>query len=249
MIKFCPECGIKLDKDYAFCPNCGNELEKVRKELTKINSSSKPEKIKNIEKAKTQTQSVPAIKNNLGTNKLLGIMGGLVLLVVVILFSSDIFNTPKVSEIVSTPVGNNQSPGVDLSKMNEIKTLEDKVSANPEDSQALLQLANLKHDSGMFEVAIINYKTYLEKNPSDADARVDMGVCYFSLKNYNEAISEMKKAIQYSPKHQLAYINLGIVSVSAGSLDEAKKFWQKAVDLDPGSENGLKAKELLESHK
>jgi tetratricopeptide (TPR) repeat protein len=248
MIKFCPECGIKLDKDYAFCPNCGNELEKVRKELTKINSSlSKPGKIKNIEKEKTQSAS--AIKNNLGVNKLFVIVGGLVLLVVVILFSSDIFNTPKVSEIVSTPVGNNQSPGVDLSKMNEIKTLEDKVSANPEDSQALLQLANLKHDSGMFEVAIINYKTYLEKNPSDADARVDMGVCYFSLKNYNEAISEMKKAIQYSPKHQLAYINLGIVSVSAGSLDEAKKFWQKAVDLDPGSENGLKAKELLESHK
>ena len=101
----------------------------------------------------------------------------------------------------------------------------------------------------MFESAIINYKTYLEKNPSDADARVDMGVCYFSLKNYNEAISEMKKAVQYSPKHQLAYINLGIVSMSAGSSDDAKKFWQKAVDLDPGSENGLKAKELLESHK
>jgi hypothetical protein len=37
--------------------------------------------------------------------------------------------------------------------------------------------------------------------------------------------------------------------VSAGSLEEAKKFWQKAVELDPGSENGLKAKELLESHK
>lgn len=245
MVKFCPQCGIKLDKDFAFCPNCGYELVQVRKELNKNNSFvSKPKESK-----KEKTLSSPPIKNNLGVNKLFAIVGGLILLIAVILFSSDILYSPKAGEIVSAPVGNNQGSGVDLSRMNEIKTLEDKISANPEDSQALLQLANLKHDSGMFESAILNYKTYLEKNPSDADARVDMGVCYFSLKNYNEAISEMKKAIQYSPKHQLAYINLGIVSMSAGSSDDAKKFWQKAVDLNPGSENGLKAKELLESHK
>jgi tetratricopeptide (TPR) repeat protein len=245
MVKFCPQCGIKLDKDFAFCPNCGYELLQVKKELNKNNSfASKPKGIK-----KEKTLSAPAISNNLNVNKLFAIVGGLILLVVIILFSSDIFYTPKAKEIVNAPVENNQGPGVDLSKMNEIKTLEDKVSANPEDSQALLQLANLKHDSGMFESAINNYKTYLGKNPSDADARVDIGVCYYSLKNYNEAISEMKKAIQYNPKHQLAYINLGIVTMAAGSLDEAKKFWQKAMELDPNSDNGLKAKELLESHK
>jgi tetratricopeptide (TPR) repeat protein len=182
-------------------------------------------------------------------NKLLAIIGALFLLVAGILLSSGIFDIPKVKEIMQAPAENNQSPGVDLSKMNEIKTLEDRVSSNPEDSQAQLQLANLKHDSGMFESAIINYKKYLETNPSDADARVDMGVCYFGLKNYTQAIAEMKKAIQYNPEHQLAFINLGIVSLSAGSLDEAKKYWQEAVDLNPGSENGLKAKELLESHK
>jgi tetratricopeptide (TPR) repeat protein len=238
MVKFCPECGIKLDKDYAFCPNCGFELVQVRKELNKINSSGVKRSV-----------ITHAPQNNLRINKLLTIIGALFLLVAGILFSSGIFDTPKVKEIVQAPTENNQSSGVDLSKMNDIKILEDKVSANPEDNQAQLQLANLKHDSGMFESAIKNYKKYLEANPSDADARVDMGVCYFGLKNYNEAIAEMKKAIQYSPKHQLAYINLGIVSMSAGSLDEAKKFWQKAVELDPGSENGLKAKELLESHK
>ena len=238
MIKFCPECGNKLDKEYAFCPNCGYELVQVRKELNKNKSSFvKPGVI------------TPASQNNLRMNKLLAIIGALLLLVAGILLSSGIFDIPKVKEIVQAPVENNQNSGVDLSSINEIKSLVDKVSSNPEDSQAQLQLANLKHDSGMFESAIINYKKYLEANPSDADARVDMGVCYFGLKNYTEAITEMKKAIQYNPKHQLAFINLGIVSLSAGSLDEAKKYWQKAVDLDPGSENGLKAKELLESHK
>ena len=248
MVKFCPECGIKLEKDYTFCPNCGYELVQVRNELNKINSfAPKPVKSKNIEKEKTSAP--PAFNNNLSLNKLLIIIGALILLVSVTLFSSGIFDRPKVSEVVQAPVVNNQSPGVDLSAMNEIKTLEDKIAANPDDSQSQLQLANLKHDSGMFESAILNYKMYLEKNPSDADARVDMGVCYFSIKNYNEAIAEIKKAIQYSPKHQLAYINLGIVTMSSGNLDEAKKWWQTAIDLDPNSDNGKKAKELLELHK
>jgi tetratricopeptide (TPR) repeat protein len=237
MIKFCPECGFKLDKDYAYCPNCGIELIKVREELNKINPSASKSKVS------------PSLQKNLKNNKLFVIIGSLVLLVALILVLSDIFYVPKAKELVQAPVQNNQTSGVDLSAMNEIKALEDKVSANPEDSQTQLQLANLKHDSGMFESAIINYKKYLETNPSNADARVDMGVCYFSLKNYSEAIAEMKKAIQYNPEHQLAYINLGIVYMSSGSLDEAKKSWQKAVELNPGSENGLKAKELLESHK
>jgi tetratricopeptide (TPR) repeat protein len=248
MVKFCPECGIKLEKEYTYCPNCGYELNQVRNELNKINSSvSKPGKTKNLEREKTT--AAPASNNNLSVNKLLFIVGGLLLLVALTLFSSGIFDKPKISEIVQAPVENNQSSGVDLSRMNEIKTLEDKITADPNDSQSQLQLANLKHDSGLFESAILNYKKYLEKNPSDADARVDMGVCYFSIKNYNEAIAEMKKAIEYSPKHQLAYINLGIVTMSAGNLDEAKKLWQNAVDLDPNSDNGKKAKELLESHK
>jgi tetratricopeptide (TPR) repeat protein len=248
MVKFCPECGINLNKNYTFCPNCGYELTQVRVELNKINSiASKGDKITKIVKEKPQVS--PDAKKNLSLNKLFTIICGLILLIAITLFYSGIFDIPKKNEMVQTPVVNNQNPGVDLTKMNDIKVLEDKLSTNPDDGQTLLQLANLQLDSGMFESAISNYKKYLVKLPSDADARVDMGVCYFNLKNYDEAIAVMNKAIQYNPKHQLAYINLGVVNMSAGYLDEAKKNWQKAFDLNPGSENGIKAKELLESHK
>ena len=247
MVKFCPECGIKLDKTYTYCPNCGYELANVRNELNKLNSSVSKVENKNIKKGKILSATIP--QNNLSNNKLLTIVGGLVLLVVIVVFSSGILETPKSSEMIQAPVENNQSPVIDLSRMNEIKTLEDKISANPDDSQSVIQLANLKQDSGMFEAAIIDYKKYLKKNPSDADARVDLGVCYYNLKNFDEAIAEMKLAIQYNPKHQLGYFNLGVVSMSAGKVDDAKKWWQEAADLDPNSDNGKKAKELLESHK
>jgi tetratricopeptide (TPR) repeat protein len=247
MVKFCPECGINLNKNYTFCPNCGYELTQVRVELTKINSfASKGGKITKVVKEKPQ---IPDSAKNLRLNKLLTIVAGLILLVGITLFTSGIFDMPKKIEIAQIPAVNNQNQNVDLNRTNDIKVLEDKLSANPDDSQALLQLANLQLDSGMFELAILNYKKYLAKLPSDVDARVDMGVCYFNLKNYDEAIVVMSKAIQYNPKHQLAYINLGIVNMSAGNTDEAKKNWQKAFDLNPGSENGIKAKELLESHK
>jgi tetratricopeptide (TPR) repeat protein len=248
MVKFCPECGINLEKDYTYCPNCGFELTQVRKELIKNNSPIvKPGKSNKIEDKKIL--ATPVKQNKLSLNKLLVIIGGLVLLIAITLYSSGIFDSPKINEMVQSPASTTQSPSVDLSKMNDIKALEDKIAANPEDAQSMLQLANLQLDSGMFDAAIVNYKKYLDKNPSDADAIVDMGICYYSLKNFDEAAAVMKKAIKINPRHQLAYINLGIVNMSAGKMDEAKNWLQKAVDIDPVSDNGKKAKELLESHK
>ena len=41
MVKFCPECGIKLESEYKFCPECGFELGKIteRKNVETSNSS------------------------------------------------------------------------------------------------------------------------------------------------------------------------------------------------------------------
>ncbi len=112
----------------------------------------------------------------------------------------------------------------------------------------LLQLAHAQNDAGFYDKAISNYQKYLKSNPSDADARVDMGVCYFSLKDYKNAISAMKEALKYKPKHQIAHLNLGIVNLAAGNVEESKKWLQKAVDIDPNSDVGKKAKEILQSH-
>jgi tetratricopeptide (TPR) repeat protein len=248
MINFCPECGFKLEKEYRFCPNCGIKLGQIINEIVKNSSGpSHPGKTQNIKKNKVQ---VPAeAPTNLSTRTLILIISVIVGLVVITLFASGVFDSPKVSTVSQAPVTNNQSSGVDLSKMQDIKDLEDKVAANPKDYQVLLQLAHLKNDAGLYEQAITNYKKYLTTNSSDADARVDMGVCYFNLKNYDEAIAVMKDALGYKPDHQIAQMNLGVVYMAKGKMDEAKKWFQKAVDLGPENEIGKKAKELLESHK
>jgi tetratricopeptide (TPR) repeat protein len=132
--------------------------------------------------------------------------------------------------------------------MQLINDLETKVKLNPDDYKSLLELAHLKNDSGLFDAAIQNYKTYLDKNPKDADARVDMGVCYFNLQDFPSAIKEMETALKYVPNHQIAHLNLGVVNLSAGNIEKSKEWLKKAYNLNPANEVGKKAEQLLNNH-
>jgi tetratricopeptide (TPR) repeat protein len=138
--------------------------------------------------------------------------------------------------------------GVDLANLEEISQLEEKIKANPEDMESILHLSHLLQDSGLYEKAITNYKKYLEKNPKNADARVDMAICYYNLNDYTSAINEMETAIKYQPSHQLAHLNLGIVNLAAQNIDASKSWFRKTFELDPNSEAGKRAQELLNSH-
>ncbi|MDP1994604.1 MAG: tetratricopeptide repeat protein, partial [Ignavibacteria bacterium] len=80
---------------------------------------------------------------------------------------------------------------------------------------------------------------------NNADVLVDMGVCYFDLQKYDEAIPLMEKAIKTNPVHQIAHMNLGIVNLAKGNIEKSKEWLQKAVAIDPNSEIGRKAKQLL----
>ena len=138
--------------------------------------------------------------------------------------------------------------GVDLANLEEINQLEEKLKANPEDMESTLHLSHLLQDAGFYDKAIASYKKYLEKNPKNADARVDMAICYYNLNDYTNAIIEMETAIKYQPSHQLAHLNLGIVNLAAQNVDASKAWFRKAVELDPNSEAGKRAQELLNSH-
>ena len=235
MPKFCNECGYKFDKEYKFCPECG----------TKVHTA------KNNKNNKTVKNTISNdLDKKLDPKVIYGILvGGIAVIIIIILTSGILDTTP----VVNTPLNQNQqqmgsSSGVNLNNIQMINDLEAKVKQNPEDYQSLLQLAHLKNDSGLFEAAIQNYKTYLEKNPKDADARVDMGVCYFNLQDFANAIKEMETALKYVPNHQIAQLNLGVVNLSAGNLEKSKEWLKKAYDINPTNDVGIKAQQLLNNH-
>jgi len=235
MAKFCNQCGSKLEAHHKFCPECG----------AKINVS------KSSKSGADSNQNISAVNGKTLNPKIVyGILIGGVAVIALILLSSGMLDSS--GGVVSSVNQNEQqsatNSGVNLNSLQVITELEEKVKQNPNDYQSLLELAHLKNDSGLFEAAIQNYKTYLEKNPADADARVDMGVCYFNLRDYPNAIKEMETALKYEPKHQIAHLNLGVVNLSAGNLAKSKEWLQKAYDLNPTNEIGQKAEQLLKNH-
>lgn len=234
MAKFCNQCGAKLESSYKFCPECGTKFSGSK------NVKQNSESVKNVSDSN---------EKNLNPKVLYGILGGGIVIILLILFFTGSFESePVVDNTVMQNQQTGTTSGVNMNNMKLINDLEAQVKANPDDYNSLLQLAHLRNDSGMFEAAIKDYKTYLDKNPKDADARVDLGVCYFNLQDFTNAIKEMETALKYVSDHQIAHLNLGVVNLSAGNVEKSKEWLQKAYNLNPTNEIGKKAEQLLKNH-
>ncbi|MCW8848525.1 MAG: tetratricopeptide repeat protein [Melioribacteraceae bacterium] len=169
-----------------------------------------------------------------------------------ILISSGLFDSPTVPNTQHNHANDNKapaSPSVNLNAINEINKLENVLKSNPNNHEALLSLGHLLNDNGFYDRAIEKYETYLKDHPDNVDVIVDMGVCFFELKNYDKAINIIKSGIQIDPNHQIANFNLGIVNFANNNITEAKLWWEKANKINPNSNLGKKAEELLKSNK
>ena len=262
-ILVCENCGDENPSDNEVCDGCGIKLKgAVTQKMVEVKQpvterAGKPQQQKPSEKqaAKKKKKTKPTKKlesqkeeKEFDTKKIYLIISVISIFIVIILFSSGVFDS-SVTE-VNTNVNPTQSSGsgIDLGSLQKINNLEAKLNANPDDTKTLLELAHLNNDSGFYDKAIPLYQRYLEKFPEDADARVDMGVCMYNLRDFDGAIREMKKALKYAPNHQIGHLNLGVVNLTLGNNDEAREWFQKAYDLGPETDVGKRAKELLNSH-
>jgi len=275
--KFCPNCGsqiiagavhqdkMKMNADEVnICKNCGEENPAensecfscgipLRKNKTNKKSIVK-ENIKNSGMMKSSNENYSKVGNKKTPEKILTSLHLLmfssiiiIVLIFVALIKFGVFDS-EVKKNVAQVNDQSSSSGVNLANMEEINKLETAVTANPDDLESTLHLAHLQQDAGLYEKAITNYKKYLVKNPENADNRVDMAICYYNLGDNTTAISEMETALEYQPKHQIAHLNLGIVNLAARNIEASKEWFRKAAELDPNSEAGKRAQELLTSH-
>jgi len=245
----CENCGTENPVGTDVCKGCGIKLKGEIKSISKPSSKSyTQQRDQKIKKKEQQTQSSIETKE-INSKKVIGILGAVLAGCFIILLAAGVFDKPSSSNINTNITQNqNQNSGVDLSALQRINKLEETLKTNPNNNEALLELAHLRNDSRMFEKAIENYQEYLKRVPNDADARIDMGVCYYNLARYEEAIAEMTKALEYNPNHQIGHLNLGIVNLASGNVEKSREWLQKAVALGPDTEVGKRAQELLKSH-
>jgi Tfp pilus assembly protein PilF len=62
------------------------------------------------------------------------------------------------------------------------------------------------------------------------------------------AKAEMEQVHRDSPTHQPAVFNLGVVVLRMGDLQESNRWFTEAVRLNPSSDLGRRAQQLLTQH-
>jgi len=116
-----------------------------------------------------------------------------------------------------------------------IAGLERMLVADPNNHQALVQLANDYFDTGNFEKAVETYNKALQIDPRDPDVLTDMGIAYRRLGKPQDSVNAFRRAIDVDGDHALALFNLGIVlrddlKDDRGALEAWERFLQKAGD-------------------
>ncbi len=259
----CNVCGENIGSDNEFCSSCGAKITgsepKVKKAFTPnlVKKENKQDSSLPLNKKSDQKKKPVAVKTDakkektlseekkININKLLFLVGGIVVVGIAVIIFSGIFKNAPVEK---SNIQSQQGTQIDLATVQQINEFEENVKADTTNVTNVLQLAHRLNDSGFFLRAIDYYKMYLRAETKNADVWIDLGVCYFELKKYDEAKLNMRKGLKINPNHQIGLFNLGIVNFSQGITDSAKYWWNKALSINESSEIGKRAKQLLESN-
>lgn len=133
---------------------------------------------------------------------------------------------------------------------NRIAGLEKMVSTQPNNVDAVLQLANDYFDLGDYEKAVETYQKAISLDPNNADAMTDMGVAYRRLKKPDESVAAFRQAVSVKPDHSLALFNMGIVlKDDLKKPEEALAAWEKFLDMAADSPHSVMVKPWVQQLK
>jgi len=122
--------------------------------------------------------------------------------------------------------------------MAEIQQLRQYVEQNPEDADAVRQLANLNFDISNWRRAQELYIRYLELRPGDPDVLSDLGISYRGNKEFDKALATFRKAQQLAPEHWQAYYNeVVVLAFDMKEFDAASEVLAKLQRLQPNNES------------
>ncbi len=109
--------------------------------------------------------------------------------------------------------GNNPAAGSPMAgnPMEEINRLRERLEKNPDDVEALLQMANLNFDIQRWDRAAELYQKYLERFPGDPDVLTDLGITFRARGEFDRALELFREAQGKSPEHWQARFNEVVV--------------------------------------
>jgi tetratricopeptide (TPR) repeat protein len=136
---------------------------------------------------------------------------------------------PGSSPLEEAPSKENASEGV----RNAIDHLKKVVEDDPDNANALFELARLLQDAHQPLDAIRNYETGLRLRPENTGARVDYSLCLFESGRVDEALTQNRIVLSYDRTNTKALYNIGAVYANRGVRDSAEAYWNRLIVLAP----------------
>ncbi len=135
-------------------------------------------------------------------------------------------------------MGGAKATGMDPATAQEIGDLRRILEQNPKNAAALVRLANLFHDAGLWTQAIAHYERALAAGPGDADVWTDLGICYRGDRQFERALEAFEKARRIDPGHWKSLFNTAVVAgFDLGRLDEAERAVERLEQVNPSAPN------------
>lgn len=128
-----------------------------------------------------------------------------------------------------------QGPGFTMADVQQMNAY---VEQNPQDSRAVLQLANMNFEIGNWPRAAELYESYLELAPRDPDVLSDLAVSYREQDQHQRALDLLDEAQELDPGHWPSRFNeVIILALDLEDYEAAEATLQELRELRPDDPN------------
>ena len=220
----CSACFHKNQYSAKFCEECGDELSDNEKKQNKIEN-----------------------KNYLSVLFIVALLS----IIVVVYYNYKFFTHIEKKQQIGhqhkdSNVSSSKMPaGMPLINEDVLSEKKAKVESQPDNLEAVIDLANYLFDNMHFKEAINYYDMALSINANMPDIYVEIGVCNFNLHKLEPAEEFFKKALKLKPLHSKALFNLGVVHFNLNNREKAIQTWENLVKNIPDSPEAKQAEKFL----
>lgn len=120
--------------------------------------------------------------------------------------------------------------------MQAVQTFRDVLDINPKNTDALLGLASLCVQSGVYDKAILYYQKYLEQRPDDLQAKTDYAMATFKIGNLEQGDKLITEVLKVDNKFFPAYAVGAIAFAQSGDKEKSNSYYEKAKEFAPSKE-------------
>jgi tetratricopeptide (TPR) repeat protein len=125
------------------------------------------------------------------------------------------------------------------SDINDVESLRKVFSAEPDNIEVALKLAQIYADKGWFNEAIEIYKRIIKKDENNYSLLLDYGNLLYKKNDYKEAQKIFKKLTQIKPQRVEGWNNLGIIFLEFKDINGAIEAFKKVLSIEPDNAGAL----------